>query len=350
MRSKDNFVTLTSVGQGIKALWLTLSVGLALTSSAVAQSIEDIVPDFTPEQANNLREGFGRYSSFVTVFTSRNGATSGAFSAGSDDFDFSVMSIPISYTFGEDSDELRFKVRGALGQFKSTESFGGFSDLYTQYESSLPPEFQGLPNQADFVRNTATSVTLGGGFEYRPTKKLLIEPAFDMIWTHLKQRWNYGNFMSALAGARYDRDVFNTSIEAMTYAPSIHALYAIDFGGEYELIPEITYTHLWSYDLWSKSRYADFNIDSGVLQSKVTVSIPLSNETFGRDVDLRPFVVRTDLYRAVKEAFGTSTLWDFGADVAVEVKDSWISEVRLGAAYIYSDLIEGYRINIGAEF
>jgi hypothetical protein len=346
-QSRNNLI---SIGQFAKFLSLGLVVSGALTSSVGAQTIEDIIPDFTPEESRQLRDGFGRYTSFVTVFTSRNGASSGAFSADGDAGDFSVMSVPISYTFGEDSDQLRFKLRSALGQYKSTSSASEFADVYTEIEPELPPELQGLPNENDFLRNTANSLTLGGGFEYRPTKNLLIEPAFDFVWTHIKQRWNYGNIVSALVGARYDRDLFNTSVESMSYSPSIHALYEIELGKGYALIPEVTYTHLWSYDLWSKSEFGDFAIDSGVLQTRVTGSIPLSNETFGRNVDLRPFVVRTDLYRAVKQAFGESTLWDFGADIAVEIKDSWISELRLGGAYIYSDVIEGYRLNLGAEF
>ena len=40
---------------------------------------------------------------------------------------------------------------------------------------------------------------------------------------------------------------------------------------------------------------------------------------------LRPFVVRTGLNRAAKEAFGTGALGDLGTDVAVEINDPWIA-------------------------
>jgi len=350
MVSRHSTPLSTPISQSVKFFCQAVVLSCALTTSAAAQQTGNGLPDFSPEQTNELEKAFGSYTSAVTVFTSRNGASSGAFAVDGDGGDFSVMSIPVSYTFGEDTDELRFKVRSALGQFKSTSSFSGYSDVYSEVEPALPPEFQGLPNENDFLRVTATSLTLGGGLEYRPTKNLLIEPAFDFVWTHIKQRWNYGNLVSAVLGERFDRDLFNTSVEAMTYSPSIRALYEIQLGGEYAIIPEVTYTHLWSHELWSKSRFGNFNVDSGVLQSRVTASIPLSSETLGRDIDLRPFAVRTDLYRAVKDGLGVSALWDFGADVAVEVKDSWISEVRIGGAYIYADSFDGYRLNLGAEF
>ncbi len=350
MRLADQGRNRESIRRGSIALVAMLVVGWALSTPVAAQSLEQLVPDFTPEESDILKRGFGRYTSFVTVFTSRNGASSGNFSAGAGDADFSVNSIPLSYSFGEDTDELRFKVRGAFGQYNSSESISLFSEGYTEIEPYLPSEYQELPNEDDFRRDSVLSLTMGGGFEYRPTKNLLIEPAFDLVWTHIKRRFNYGNFMSSLFGSRYDRDLFNTSLEAITYAPSIHAKYEVGLGEGYALIPEVTYTHLWSYDLWSKSKFADFSIDSGVLQSKVALSVPLSTETFSRDIDLRPYVVRTDLYRAVKESFGESVLWDFGVDIAVEVKDSWISELRFGGAYIYSGSLEGYRVNVGAEF
>ena len=183
-----------------------------------------------------------------------------------------------------------------------------------------------------------------------PAKGLTIEPAFDVIWTHIKTRWDYHNLISSFLGLKFDRDLFNTSSEAITYAPSIRGEYEIEVANGYFLIPGVTYTHLWSYDLWSKSQFSDFSIDSGVLQSRLGASIPLSSETFGRKVDLRPFVVRTDLYRAVRDSLRENLLWDFGADVAFQIKESWISEVRLGGAYIHASAFDGYRVNLGVEY
>lgn len=335
-----------------------ISLCVALVSAGVfsfatqlwAQSIDDIIPDFSPEESKILSNGFGAYTSALTVFTSRNGASSGSFSLDDDSGDFSVTSIPVSYTFGDQGDPVRFNLRGAVGQYEARQSISEFSSIYSELEPELPPELQGLPNGTDFARSTATSLTVGGGVIFEPVAGLKIEPAFDVVWTHIKNRWDYHNIVSALVGAKFDRDLFNTSLEAISYSPSLRADYEIDLGCGYQIIPSVVYTHLWSYDLWSKSQFSDFSIDSGVLQSRVGASIPISAETFGRQVALQPFVIRTDLYRAVRESLSENLMWDFGTDVAIEIKDSWIKEVRVGGAYIHASAFDGYRVNLGVDY
>jgi|GEM_PF-6957564 len=212
---------------------------------------------------------------------------------------------------------------------------------------SLGEEFIGL--LADAISSPSAG-TLGAGAVIKPVDGLTIEPAFNVIWTHVKTRWDYNNFVSALYGSKFDCDLFNTSLKAISYSPSIRVEYEVNLPGGCRLIPGVTYTHLWSYDLWSKSRFSDFSIDSGVLQSRLAASIPIVGDSVGRQVDLRPFVNRTDLYRAVRDSLEENLLWDFGADIAVQIRDSWIKETRLGGAYIYAMAFDGYRVNLGIEY
>jgi hypothetical protein len=325
-------------------------LALSVSNSAIAQTIDDILPDFTPEEAAEISKNFGTYTSAVAVFTGRNAASTGNFSFDNDGGDFSVTSIPITHTFGEESDVSRFRIRGGVGQFDSRISNTDFSDIYSEIESELPEEFQGLENLPDFQKDSATSLTLGGSWVYQPISGLTIEPAFDLIWTHVKRKYDTNNFVSQLVAIKFDRDIFNNSTESISYSPSLGVDYKIDLCNGYSLTPSVRYTHLWSEELWSKSQFGKFSIDSGILQTGLEANMPLGFTTFGSETSLQPFAMWTNLNNAVEEALDEDNLYDFGANFAFAVNNSWLNQLSLGAAYITASDFSGYRLNLGFDF
>jgi hypothetical protein len=333
---KNKFNTLSILVAGL------LSANVSFSN---AQTIDDIIPDFTPEEASEISKEFGTYTSAVAVFTGRNSASSGNFTFDDNGPEIAITNVPFSYTFGEENDQTRFRLRGSLGQLERRAENPTFSDIQNE-----EPELEGLPNGADFEKDTATSLTLGTSALITPVKGLTIEPAFDLVWTHVKRRYDYNNFVSALLAQKFDRDVFNNSTESITYSPSLAVNYVVDLGCGYTLNPGVTYTHLWSEDLWSKSQFGNFAIDSGVLQSRLGSNIPLPFQAFGKDTSVRPFAVMTNLYGAVEDSLEEDTMYEFGSDVAFAVNNSWFSDLTVGAAYITASNFDGYRFSIGAEF
>jgi hypothetical protein len=331
----------------------TLSIvvtALLFIHSAQAQTVDDIVPNFTPEQEADLGKAFGTYTSATAVFTGRNSVSSGNFSFDNGGGDFEVTNLPLSYTFGEKGDETRYRIRGAFGLFNSRSTDHTFSDAYAEAEPELPEELQGLVNEPDKRKDRATSISLGGSIVYEPSAGLTIEPAFDVIWSHVKRRFEYNNFLSALVGSKYDRDLFNQSTESISYSPSLAVDYDVPLGNGYSITPSLLYTHFWTYDIWSKSRFANFEVDSGVLRTKMASNIPLPYTPLGVEMAVSPFVIRTQLFGAVQNSLDENALYDLGADLVFTLKDAWLTKLYVGGAYILADDLDGYRVNLWGEF
>jgi hypothetical protein len=332
----------------MQKILLMLFIALTLISSIHAQNIDDIVPDFSPEEQDFIAKSFGTFTNATTVFTGRNNAASGTLQYKEGDAELNIYNLPITYMTGEKDDSVRYVIRGAIGHLETEKTESTFSDIYSDIENTLPLELQGLPNFADKQEDRATSITLGTGLIYKPTKNLTIEPAFDLIWTQIKREFEYGNFVSALLGAKYDRDLFNHKIEAITYAPSLDINYVIPVNS-IEFIPSAIYTHLWTEETSSDSRFANFSIDSGVLQTQMMLNIPVGKTLFNSESFFRPAVKYTKLYSAVADSLGENHFYDYGATMAFNVNNSYFKEITVGGAYYDADSFDGYRIDLGFE-
>lgn len=311
--------------------------------------IDDIVPDFTPQEQSDIGKAFGTYTSAAVVFTGRNSVSSGTLSYDNDIGDISIINIPFSYTFGEKEDPLRWKMRGAVGHLESRISAYGLYEIAEELRQT-DPELFNFPNQPDFRKDSATSLSLGGGIIYEPVEGLEITPSFDFIWTHVKRRFDYNNFISALIGIKYDRELFNNSTESITYSPSLGIAYTWDIGSGYSITPSVLYTHLWSEDLWSKSSFAHFSIDSGILQGELKAEIPLPISGPSGDTELHPFFKASNIHGAAHTSLEEDMVYDVGANIAMKSESEYLSEIRVGLAYITASDFDGYRINLEGDW
>jgi len=318
--------------------------------------VDGVIPDFSPEQRQFLGRAFGTYTTATTVFTGLNSASGGALSfdgrdGDRDGLELDIYRLPLNYTFGEEGDKVRLALRGVIGRFSGTSSAYFFSDELAASGDALPQEIRDLPNLPDFVRETATSLGGGFGVQIEALKGLTITPAFDLIWTHLRSEYDYNNFLSAFIGAKYDRELFNTSVEAISYVPSIKVAYKYDITDCFAILPNVEYSYLRTTDLWSKSSLADFTTNAEVLRTTIEAAVKTPWEVAKTPVSVHPYVIRTDLGGAAKDGLGFSYFHDVGLDVAFATgaRGWWLSEVRVGGAYIFNDYFDGYRFGFNAK-
>jgi hypothetical protein len=337
------------------ATFVTMFLCMQSESVVHAQdSIDDIIPDFSPEQQSALSKEFGLFTSAVTVFTGLNSVSGGNFTFDSPrgrDTTLDTFRIPYTHTYGNEKDTWRPFVNVIAAQSNLRQSNSDYSDVLKEEALNLPDEINALPNNPDFVKTDSSSLSLGGGATYQPTEELSITSSMDFIWTHIKRRYDYNNFLSALIGQKYDRDLFNTSLEAIAYAPSIKVAYRIGCEEDFNVTPSAHFTYLSSYDMWSKSRYSDFSSDSTVLFTSLDLKIPTPVTAFGASMKVNPFINRTDLGLAAQNGVGLWYFYDVGTNVTFDLKgkSDWISSLRLGASYSFGDDFSGYRIGAGVE-
>lgn len=329
---------------------------LTFAHTAIAQeSIIDIIPDFTPEEQQSLSKDAGLFTSAIMVFTGLNAVSGGNFTFdrndGERDTTLDTFRLPYTHTYGKETDTISPLARVTLGQSNLRNVNTQYSNILKEEKDSLPSFIADLPNLPDFVKTDSTSLSLGGGFTYRPTSALSITPAMDFIWTHIKRRYDFNNFLSGLIAQKYDRDLFNTSVEAMGYSPSIKAEYRFGDANGFNFTPSTNFTYLASYDLWSKSRYSNFSSDATVLFTALDLNIPTNCTIFDAPMKINPFVNRTDLGLAAQDASGLWYFYDVGANFTFDVKDqsSWFQSIKLGASYSFGDDFTGYRLGAGVE-
>lgn len=312
-------------------------------------TIDDLVPDFTPEEESSLRQAFAQFTAANTVFTSRNTVATGSFSFDNEGGDFSVLNLPLTYTFGSAEDKQRVQLRAAFGHLSARQSNTSFLEIAEEAQAEYPEIFN-FNNQADFLKDEATSLSLGAGIIFQPVANLKIQPSFDLTWTHVRREFDYNNFVSALIGLKYDREIFNNSTESISYSPSLSTSYKVDLGGGYWISPSVLYTHIWTEDLWSKSTYAKFSIDSGVLQTQLMANIPLPFTIIAEPTNLRPSVRLTDLHGGVRHSLQETTFFDFGLELASAVNSRYLSEIAIGVSYVTGDSFDGSRTSLAIEW
>jgi hypothetical protein len=148
----------------------------------------------------------------------------------------------------------------------------------------------------------------------------------------------------------YDRDAFNTSVDVMTYSPTIEANYTFR-QGETTFIPKMRYAHLFNDSVSTKSSVIDVNSDSGLLQSFIDVQTPLGYSVYGQELGLHPFIVRTDIFGSAKAARGPNYFHEIGLDLTfTDATRAVIKGFSVGGSYIFGDDLTGYRIGVGLTF
>lgn len=326
-----------------------LQMKLRLIAPCITQAIKfsvlfvgAIVPTVQLHAAPSASEFNDRVNEVVngvTIFTSQDTASSGVFSFDSDapgasDTDIDLVKIPVSHTFGSDTDVVRPQVRGVLGSLESKRSIA-----------------TGGPGTIDdFSRLEVLTAGVSGGVVYRAWQELRITPLLGVAYSHVKRRYDFNNSYSQSNLLPYDRDAFNTSVDVMTYSPSVEIDYTFRHG-EMILIPKIRYAHLFNDSVSSESSVIDVNSDSGMLQSFFDIETPLGYTVYGQDLGLHPFIVRTDLFGTAKEARGPNYFHEVGADLTFTDKNRKLLEgFSVGASYIFGDDFSGYRIGVGLIF
>ena len=316
-----------------------LAISLIVTGVVNSALILLASPSFAAPSASEFNDRVNEVVNGVTIFTTQDTASSGVFSFESDspgvsDVDIDLIKIPVTHTFGEDQDVLRPQVRGVLGNLTSTRS------VATGGPGSID----------DFSRLEVLTAGVSGGVVYRIWDELRITPLFGIAYSHVKRRYDFNNSFSQTNLLPFDQDAFNTSVDVMTYSPTVELDYTFKKGAT-TLIPKVRYSHLFNDSVSSKSSVIDVNSDSGMLQSFFDVNTPLGYKLLGQDLGLHPYIVRTDLFGSAKDARGPNYFHELGADLTfTDSNRKTLKGFSIGGSYLFGEDFTGYRIGVGLIF
>lgn len=323
----------------------SLTVGAVLSLVYAAQALLCATQGFTedaafeplpPETTRAFNRSVEEAVNAITLFTSQNSISAGAFKLdGQDGYnsEFTVTRLPLSYMYGEAGDTFRPIVRGVVG-------------VYNSANTSPTGVFVNETN--DFSRLYAWSFNGGIGLQSELASGLTLTPYFDLAYSHLKRKYDFNNSLSQTFLINYDRDVFNTSLDVLTYAPSLQLAYEMKCSTT-DLKISTKYVHLFNDSFASKSSIINVSSDSGELQTTVEATHPLGASVYGMDLAVHPFVVRSDVYGDARKGVGLSYFHEYGVDLLFDVSrhTSIVKSLSFGSSYTSGESLHGWRLGLG---
>lgn len=307
---------------------------LAFTLAQVSLA-QPIIP---PDAAGRFNQSVADGLNAVTIFTTQNSVSSGTFKTQRTDIpdgDFSVLRVPLKFTFGESGDELRPFVEASIAQFLAKDSI-----------NPLTPGAVG-----DFSRLSTLSGEVGGGVHWAATERLQLTGAFGLAYSHAKRRYDFNSPQSQQLLQPFDREVFNTSLELFTYSPRAKIKYTVPVGSS-KVIATSRYAHLWNESTSSKSSIIDFSTDTGLWQNVVEVQAPLDVSVADMPLGVRPYVGRSELSGSARDGLGLNHFYEFGIDLSVDTTEhvEALGLLHVGIAYTSGDDFQGWRLGLGGAF
>ncbi len=319
-----------------KSLVFASSFALLLSVTPIFAVAQD--SDIPQDIKDEINQSLSNSVNAITAFTSQNSVSSGHFSfdlPNEEDFEFDVFRIPYQYTFGEQNDSIRPFLAASIGNMRFTESY---------------PDEEGGETE-DFSKVSTWTFGLGGGIEWKALEKLTIIPKMSFDYSHFKRRFDFNNQFSQEYLTPYDRDVFNTSVDIMTYSPSIKMVYDESFDC-FDLKLWTKYAHLFNHGFHSKSSFLDVDAETGILQNSVEGTAPLSITAFNLPLSLRTFLVRTDIYHSARRALELGYFYEVGTELLFDTKETGtsIKELAIGVSYTVGEDFSGYSMTFGLDF
>lgn len=304
-----------------------LMVGILITSTAYAAD---------PVQIEDLNRRANQAVNVVTLFTSQDNLSSGVFNFDSStgrDTDFRVTRLPYTYTFEPISDGMVPEATVVYGFSKVTQSIAPVEGVGTD----------------DFSRLSTNSLGLGTGLKVPAMfEGFSMTPRLFLAWAHLKRKYDFNNSYSQQNLQPLDRDIYNTSGEVLIYTPSIQLMYEFEaLDGEASI--HTRYSHLFNESLNGKSEIIDISSDTGLLQSEFEGVFPSGYDLMGRNIDIHPFVVRSDVYGDARSGLGFSYFHEVGVDLIFShpTDQSLLKDISIGCSYTFGDDFDGWRLGIG---
>lgn len=314
---------------------------LLLLMAPKAGMADELPPDLEADMRGLSQEYFKITSSIFVSFTSQTGVTQGGFVFDGDageDFKLDVFKAPFRYYFEPPEKRIRPFLKLSYGHARTSISYRS-SDRF--------PEDRDVRDR-DRSRTHSISLTPGVKWEYRPG--FFLEPAIGFAYSHIEYKFDFNTrFMRELIALypSLDRDLFNTTVDLYSISPGLrHEI-------RYPLGPgtvgfDLHYAYLYSKPWRSKSRFADFSVESGFLGTTLEYEYPTGLALWDRDVAARPFLARTDLFGDFREGMEMNHFYEIGLGFILDVGNfgNLFSRVSLGASYITGEEMRGWKFGI----
>lgn len=273
-----------------------------------------------------------------TLFASQEAIATGRFTQRQNsqpDKDYTTVRLPGEFVFGELDEPVRPFIEGNGALLRTTAGFN-------------PPDKVG---EADFTVTSLFALSVGGGAFIKLSDTLTFAPGAALSYSHIRNRYDFNNPYSQTYLEQYESDLFNWSMDVLTYIPSLKMFYQEDVGFAV-FNYQIAYTYLFNDTISDDSSVIDVSSSTGLCSNRFDLLIPTGVMIDASSLFVRPMFQWNNISGNAVAGLGLRDLYEVGADIVGKVLEgrSFISTVTVGASYVTGDSFEGYHLGAGVTF
>ena len=273
-----------------------------------------------------------------TLFASQEAIATGRFTQRQNsqpDKDYTTVRLPGEFVFGELGEPIRPFVEGNGALLRTTAGFSAPDNI----------------GDADFTVTSLFALSVGGGAFIKLSDTVTFAPGASLSYSHIKNRYDFNNPYSQTYLEQYESDLFNWSMDVLTYTPALKLFYQEDVGFAV-FNYQIAYTYLFNDTISDDSSVIDVSSSTGLCSNRIDLLIPTGIMVEASSLFIRPMFQWNNISGNAVAGLGLRDLYEMGADIVGKVleSDSFISTVTVGASYVTGDSFEGYHLGAGVTF
>jgi hypothetical protein len=301
-----------------------------------------------PDLADQVRAGIENRIEASTILGGDYGLSSGTFRSRG-------LTQPVASNADRTYDEAKFGGSGDVGDPQPLGDLGiswqprlqgniGYLDSKYAYGSGLLA--------GDISKVTTSAIEFGGGARFWFGDSFSVAPSLMGLYGHSSDAYEVRSaYMSANIVSARQLGLVDWSIDTWTLRPALSIQYLIRIGRDtVTLSSDPTYFHTEGFD--ASNANVRINGDSGSIDNKIDLDVPLGIELFGHELHTGGYLSRTELLGDLKDGLGVSHVNEVhGRLVLFVLHQLWkVQWIGLGASYMNGTNFSGWAVGADIAF
>jgi hypothetical protein len=303
----------------------------------------------TPQQADQIRNSMSHRIEALTILGGDFGLSDGTFRS----------TVAGGFQPREHSDtELDVTKLGGAGEIGDPQPLG---DLAVGWQPRLQGNMGYLDSEnrihaplfeGDTSQFKEYAIQFGGGARFWVTDGLSFAPTFMGMYGHTSNTYIANSaFMRTNLSLATQMGLVDWNVDTWTIRPALDIQYVLRLDRAIiTLSSDPAYFHTESFR--SSNKGVSVNGDSGSLQNKIDIDVPLGTQLYGHELRSGGYLSRTDLFAGLRDGLDVEHINELHGRLVMDFlnqlwKFQWIG---VGASYYWGTNISGWAVGADVAF
>jgi hypothetical protein len=301
----------------------------------------------TPEQAAQIRDAIGNRIEALTILGGDYGIAGASFRSTG------------KFSFGETTDATVGVTKlGGAGEIGDPRPVGGLSVGWQPRVQGNMGYLEGTQRlhspllEGDSTRIAAYGIEFGGGARFWVNDRLSVAPTVMGLLGRMSNTYTANSaFMRANLDKATELGLVNWNVDTFTLITPVNIQYVFTWDRTIiTLSSEPIYYHTESFN--SSNAHLQVNGDSGSLENKVDVDVPLGLQLYGHELRAGGYLERTDLFGSLESGLNEPYIYEVHGRVVLDfLTQLWkVQWMGIGASYLWGPSITGWSVGADVVF